>query len=288
VNAREALAYGSDRLRQLAGEAGIDTPELDAEVLLRHALGVSREALFAHPERALTAADWAAYQALLARRAAGEPVAYITGHREFMGLDFLVDRHVLIPRPETELLVERALACIQGEGERQVAVDAGTGSGAIAVSLARARPRLRVYATDTSAAALELARANAERLLGPGQAQVICLLGDLLQPVPVEVDLVAANLPYVPTPELNALPRPVRVYEPLQALDGGPDGLDPYRRLLRQVPAYLKAGGVLLMECDPRQAPTLRALAEQALPEATVSIHRDLAGRDRLVEVRRP
>jgi release factor glutamine methyltransferase len=161
----------------------------------------------------------------------------------------------------------------------------GTGSGAIAISLAAARPALVVLATDVSPAALAVARANARRLLGARQRRVRFLEGSLLEPVDEQVDIIAANLPYVPSAEMPALPVSVRGFEPAQALDGGRDGLDGYRALLHQAAAKLKPGGALLMECDPRQAPALAALAAAAFPQAHVAVQRDLAGRDRVLEV---
>ncbi len=281
---RDALATGRDILSATGSAVRDETPALDAEVLLRHVLGITRSQLFAGPERLLTDAEWRRYRRVVGRRAKGEPVAYLSGRREFMGLEFRVDRRVLIPRPETELLVERALAHIGGDGAGQRLIDVGTGSGAIAISLAVARPALTVVATDVSPAALAVARANARRLLGTRQRRLRFLEGSLLEPVDGQVDVIAANLPYVPSAEVPALPVSVRVFEPALALDGGSDGLDGYRALLRQAPAKLKRGGALLMECDPRQAPALAALAEAAFPMAHVEVWRDLAGRDRVVE----
>jgi release factor glutamine methyltransferase len=285
MTVRDALAQGRDLLAAPRSAARDETPALDADVLLRHVLGISRAALLTNPERPLREAEWRRYRRLLRRRASGEPVAYLTGRREFMGLEFRVNRHVLIPRPETELLVERALAHVGGDGAGQRAIDVGTGSGAIAISLAVARPALEALATDVSPAALAVARANARRLLGTRQRRLRFLEGSLLEPVDGQVDVIAANLPYVPSAEVPALPVSVRAFEPVLALDGGADGLDGYRALLRQAPAKLKPGGALLMECDPRQAPALARLAQAAFPQATVDVQRDLAGRERVVEV---
>ena len=281
---RDALASGRNILTAPASVVRDETPALDAEVLLRHVLGVSRAALFAAPERPLAEQEWQRYRRLLRRRANGEPVAYLTGRREFMGLEFRVHRHVLIPRPATELLVERALAHLAVDGAGRRVVDVGTGSGAVAISLAAARPALQVVAVDVSPAALAVARANARRVLGPRQQRVRFRAGDLLAPVDGHADVIVANLPYVPASELTTLPAPVRDFEPALALDGGPDGLDLYRTLLRQAPAKLKPGGALLMECDPRQAATLARLAQEAFTRARVDVRRDLSGKDRLVE----
>jgi release factor glutamine methyltransferase len=285
---REALEAGRRALAGAGSAVRDETPALDAEVLLRCVLGAARAELFTYPERPLTAEAWGAYHALLARRRAGEPVAYLTGRREFMGLDFLVDGRVLIPRPETETLVERALERLRaagGPGAAPVAADPGTGSGAIAVSLAAHLPGLRVYATDVSAAALEVARTNAARLLGPERTRVTFRRAALLDGTDEALQVIAANLPYVPTSALPGLPPTVRRFEPWFALDGGADGLDCYRALLPQARARLVAGGTLLMECDPAQAAALQRLALAAFPRASGTIVHDLGGRARVVEV---
>ena len=304
----DALVRGRAVLSRADSAVGGGTPGLDTEVLLRHVLGIDRAGLLAHPERVLTEAQRQRYRRLLRRRAAGEPVAYLTGRREFMGHSFVVDARVLVPRPETELLVERALAhlppvqaalapqgppkcnvqsgCGPANGAAPRVVDVGTGSGAIAVSLAAAWPAVRVVATDVSAEALAVARRNARRVLGPGWwRRVRFRHGSLLEPVRGPVDLIAANLPYVRSEEMAGLPVSVRRFEPALALDGGGDGLEAYRELLRQAPGKVRPGGVVLMECDPRQADELAALARAAHPGGTVTVRRDLAGRERVVEV---
>jgi release factor glutamine methyltransferase len=290
---RHALARATTALARAAVPS--DSPRLDAEVLLRHVLGVTRAALYASPEHPLSAAQAAAYRALLRRRAAGEPVAYLTGHREFMGLDFAVDARVLVPRPETETLVERVLALLaappRGWPAAPLVADVGTGSGAIAVSVAALAPTARVVATDTSAGALAVARDNAARLLARytdrTAARVWLVRCHLLTAVRGPIHVVAANLPYIPTGAMGLLPVTVRDFEPRTALDGGGDGLDAYRVLLEQLPSRLAAGGRLLMECDPEQAPLLAALAARALPGATVTAVNDLRGAARVVDVRR-
>jgi release factor glutamine methyltransferase len=293
---RAALADRPD------GQAlALATPSLDAEVLLCFVLGIDRATLFAYPERRLAPAAWVRYRALLTRRAAGEPVAYLIGQREFMGLDFAVDRRVLIPRPETETLVERALAWLagrvgapgmasdgrHGQGWRWIA-DVGTGSGAIAVSLAALLPQSaawRIVATDRSSGALGLARANADRLLPAAvRLRMSFVHCSLLSAVRGPFDLVVANLPYIPTMELAQLPATVREYEPAPALDGGSDGLDLYRALLVDLGDKLRPGGAILLECDPRQVPALRAMVAKAAPAMETAVHRDLAGQVRVVE----
>lgn len=267
---------------------GTDTPELDCHVLLAHTTGLSRAALLAHPDRPLTLEQHTRFERAVLRRARGEPVAYVVGVKEFFGMAMSVDRRVLIPRPETETLVERALERIPTDESDWVVADVGTGSGAIALAIASRRPAARVYATDTSEEALAVARENASRVLGAGwEARLRLTPGPLLARVPESVDVVCANLPYIPTAALPSLPVSVREHEPWYALDGGPDGLDVYRALLAELPSRLSSRGALLMECDPHQADALLELALGALFGARGTIVRDLAGDARVVEVRR-
>lgn len=272
----QLLKKGTTALRA----AGIPSPRVDAEVLLSFVLGCDRLALYREPGREIAAAQVARFEELVARRAAGEPVAYLTGEKEFMGLRFTVTPAVLIPRPETELLVETAVSLLAGTAAPVVA-DVGTGSGAVAVSLAVILPAAQVMAVDVSAAALAVARENACR---HGVADRVAFYqGDLLVPFLAggkAFDLVAANLPYVPSGEMAGLPGPVR-YEPALALDGGPDGLALYRCLVPQAARVLRPGGHLLMEIDPRQSEAVLAL----LPALTWRARTvpDLTGRTRLV-----
>jgi release factor glutamine methyltransferase len=259
---------------------------MEAEVLLAYILGTSRAVLIAHPERPLTPAQLDRYQALVRRRAADYPLPYLIGRLEFYGLEFEVTPEVLIPRPETETLVELALA-----RRPRSAVDVGTGSGCIAVSLAVHLPEATIYATEISPAALAVARRNAER---HGVAERVRLLaGDLLSPCPGPVDLIVSNPPYVATGEWASLPASVRDYEPSLALDGGPDGLDVVRRLLAQAPAVLagplsaegRPGGALLIEIGAGQGEAAANLARTFFPQATLRVLPDLAGRDRVIEI---
>jgi release factor glutamine methyltransferase len=282
---REALNEARGRLRATE----ISSADLDAAVLLASVLGVDRAALYAHPERALTPEEQETFDALIARRLQGEPVAYLTGHKEFMGLDFLADRRALIPRPETELLVEMALAEARGRGAAALAdlrvADVGTGSGAIALSLAAHEPRLPlIYATDISAEALALAAENARRL--GVAARVRLLQGDLLEALPELVDLLLGNLPYIADEESTVLAPDVRDYEPHLALFGADDGLGHIRRLLASAPPRLKAGAVLLLEFGYDQRARLAEVIPSALPGAQVRFISDYAGWDRLVEIR--
>jgi release factor glutamine methyltransferase len=273
----ELLRVGRSQLRA----AGVGSPGLDAQVLLAEARGVGRTQVLAGLVEDVPAAARERFEALVARRVRREPLAYIVGWREFWGHRFAVNGHVLIPRPETELLVQRALELAGDAGG--VAVDVGTGSGCIAVSVALDAPRLRVYATDTSAEALRVARFNA-RTLGVTE-RVGCLPGSLLEPVPEPADMVLANLPYVPTADLAGLQEEVRNWEPRAALDGGVDGLDAIRALLTQLPGRVRPGGYCLLEMDPRQRDPLEDAARRTLPGVAVGFRRDLAGRLRLAEL---
>ncbi len=286
-----ALALADAWLRA----AGVgETPGLDAQVLLGHVTGASRASTLAYPERALTAEQAARYAGLVARRAAHEPVAYLVGHREFLGLDLLVDQRALIPRPETELLVEAALRDLAERLERvpqsapPVVADIGTGSGAIAVALAVREPRLpRLYATDLSPDALALAQENAER--HSVSERITFLLGDLLTPLPAPVDLLTANLPYV-APDDPDLPPSVSRYEPALALYGADDalgaGLGHIHHLLTQAPAWLRPGAALYLEFGFDQRAAIERLARAAFPDASLRVGADYAGWDRYVEIR--
>lgn len=271
----QCLAWAADQL-----SASSETPRLDAELLLAHALGWGRARLIAEGRQPLALGQLGGYRQLVARRAALEPVAYIVGHREFYGLDFAVDRRVLVPRPETELLVELALAFAGQTFERFRIVDVGTGSGCIAVALAVHLPEARVVAVDISPAALQVARRNVER---HGVAERVRLAeGDLLAPLDEPVDLLVSNPPYTIVSEID---EGVRRHEPGGALDGGPDGLAVYRRLLAQAPAKLRPGGSLLLEIGATQADAVTELARQHFPKASIRLYRDLAGLDRVVTI---
>lgn len=272
----DLLRCATARLRK----AGITTPRLDAEVLLRHALGVDRTRLFLRlPEPAYDKVT-STFNGFVQRRLAGKPVAYITGTREFMGLPFIVTPDVLIPRPETELLVEWALTTI---GDRPLrVVDVGTGSGAIALSVAALAPdtaRITVTATDVSAAALDIARRNRDRIAR--RHPVTFVQGSLAGPVEGSVDLLLANLPYL-TPAQIAGNADLDA-EPRIALDGGADGLDLVARLIDDLPRVLVPDGAAGFELDPDQCGRVRAQLAGRFPGHDVRTVRDLAGRERLV-----
>ncbi len=245
-------------------------------MLLAHILHTSRTWLLAHPEHPLDPNQLTDYQTAIALRASGYPLPYLTGHVEFYGLDFEVTPDVLIPRPETETLVELALA-----RRPATVIDVGTGSGCIAIALAVHLPQAIVYATDISRAALAVARRNAARHRVADRVHL--LAGDLLAPCAGPVDLVVSNPPYVAEGEFAALPHSVREHEPRLALDGGPDGLAVIRRLLAQAPAVLRPGGTLLIEIGANQGAAVAQLARRHFE--SVRIHPDLAGHDRVLEV---
>ena len=278
---------GETLLRMAAslGEVSIPDARLEAEALLAYALEISRTQVLARPERPLSPEEEAVVSEALRRRLSREPLAYITGHREFFGIDFKVNPSVLIPRPETETLVETALK-IANEfpgGPELSVVDVGTGSGAIAVCLALRLSSARIFAVDSSSAALNVARTNAET---HGVADRITFLeGDLLSHFSGGVDLITANLPYVRTGELSSLAPEVQ-QEPTEALDGGQDGLDLVRRMMQQAQHVISGDGVILLEMDHRQAESLRSMGESMFPGAEISILKDLAGLDRVFMLR--
>jgi len=270
-------------LAALRGRLGAasPTPALDAEVLVAHVLGASRSAIAAKPERPLAPEEMLALEALVRRRLEGEPVAYLMGRREFWSLELEVTPDVLVPRPETELVVERALAAIASR-ERPSVLDLGTGSGAIASAIARERPDADVTATDVSAAALAVAARNAARLALPN---LRLLEGSWFGPVSdSRFDLVASNPPYVAAgdPALAAL-----AHEPAGALVGGTEGLDALSAIAAAAREHLEPGGTLVLEHGAAQGPAVRALLESAGLVA-VGTRRDLAGHERVTEGKRP
>lgn len=280
----EALGHAVTWLRK----AGIlDSPELDAQVLLSHITGAPRASLLAFPERLITPEQAESYARLIRARSDRQPVAYLTGHREFMGLDLLVDPRVLIPRPETELLVEEALDQIAkrlAAGAIPIVADIGTGSGAIALSVVTHEPRLPyLYATDVSAEALAVAKENARRL--DIADRVIFLQSDLLERLPPSIDIVLANLPYVALKDVPLLPADVGQYEPGLALYGEGDGLGHLRRLFQQAPAHLAHGATLLLEFGYDQREAVEALALEAFPNCSLRSGRDYAGWDRYMVI---
>jgi len=292
----ELLRAGVERLRA----SGSETPRLDAELLLAYALGTDRTAIIAHPDMPVGDGEKATYGADLARREAGEPVAYIRGFKEFYGLAFSVDSRALIPRPETELIVElaerevmsRLAAAPRPAGTAPLRVaDVGTGSGTIAVALAASLRRkqslgdVEILGTDASAEALDLARENA---VGHGVADRVRFVEvDLIPPVvSFPFDVIVANLPYIPSGEVEVLPIAAS-FEPRLALDGGPDGLAFIARLVERLPDALAPAGVALLEVGSDQAEAVCSLAAGLRPGWQCTVEHDLAGQPRVVRLER-
>jgi release factor glutamine methyltransferase len=265
--------------------AGTDAARISAESLIFHVLGCDRAYLYAHPERELTAAEQSEYDGLIARRASGYPLQYLTGHQEFWKADFLVTPAVLIPRPETEHLVEAVLDLVRkfALGPRINLIDVGTGSGAIAITLARELPQAEVYALDISAEALEVARKNAERL----KASICFARSDVMGAITREenFDFVVSNPPYVGLNEADKVQDVVKHYEPPMAVFAGDDGLAMIRRLIPQAREALRPGGWLLMEIGYSQSAAVAALLAGWHNVHTIP---DLAGIPRVIAARKP
>jgi release factor glutamine methyltransferase len=283
MNLGELLSQTSMRLKS-------DWPQLDAQLILAHVLDRPRTWILAHPETPLSAPQLASVEEAVSRLDAGEPLPYILGHWEFFGLDLNVTPDVLIPRPETELLVEKAIAWLQGSLERRTIADVGTGSGAIAISLALQFPDARILATDISAAALEVAKRNAKKF--DVHHQIDFVECDLLPEKSEignrksEIDLLCANLPYIPTKTLHSLP--IYGREPSLALDGGEDGLDIYRRLFNIAPPWLAPRGQILLEIEATQGLQALSMAFDKFEESEIHLHQDMVGHDRLLEIQLP
>ena len=275
-------------LRSTAGRlaASVESPVVDAEVLVSHVLGWGRAELYARSDLAVPSRVIEDLEALVRRRCCGEPLQYLTGHQAFRHLDLAVGPGVLVPRPETEMVVEHALGRI-GSLTGPIVVDVGTGSGAIALAIAAERPDAVVWATEVSASALEWATRN---LAITGLGNVSLLMGDLLDPLPLSlqsgVDLVVANPPYLAAEQLGLTPPDVRDHEPLVALVSGPSGLEIPARVVWEAWAWLKPGGWLVMETWPGQVDALVSLL--AASYHTVAAHPDLTGSLRIAEGRRP
>jgi release factor glutamine methyltransferase len=277
VTIAEILHEGQSRLHK----AGFEDANLEAEVLLRHTLGIDRARLFSRLQEGIEGERERDFLGLIERRLMHEPVAYIAGHKEFYGIDLEVTPVALIPRPETELLVDEAL---RGTPKEPCTLaDIGTGCGAVAIALAMRLPRHTVFAIDSSEEALALASRNVERL-GLGD-RVRLLQGDLLDPLPMAVEVIAANLPYVKTGDWEKLPPEIRDHEPRQALDGGPDGTTTLERFLQAAPSRLRPGGCLVAEIGWDEGGRLTKVAEQCFPGAQIEVIKDFAGLDRVLRV---
>jgi release factor glutamine methyltransferase len=289
---REVLRQGIGRLRQ----ADVSSFTLAAELLLLHVTGRDRTWIYSHSEELLSPAEIATFFALVDRRCQGEPTQHLTGRQEFWGLEFEVTPDVLIPRPETEHVVEVALDRLavrelragrspKLSGESVAIVDIGTGSGCIAMALAKELPSAIIYASDISAAALGVARRNAERL---GFAARIRLLESHLFDafLPLKFDLVVSNLPYIGRREADSLPREVRDHEPELALYGGEEGYELFGALVAQAQSFLKPGGLLVMELGHDSLPAVQPLLETPA-WANIAVTNDLAGIPRVLSAER-
>ena len=264
-----------------------DTPALDASVLIAHIINKPRTWVMAHPGLTLTPEQQNQLDDLLVQLERGKPFPYVLGYWEFFGMELDVTPDVLIPRPETELLVEKAIAWLQGSNVRQTVADVGTGSGAIAVSIAVNIPDAHILATDISHAALAVAKGNACKFKVSHRIDFVQC--DVLPPHPDRLsteqhfDLICANLPYIPTGTLHGLP--VYGREPTLALDGGEDGLDLFRKLMKVAPEWLAPNGLILLELEATRGIQALNLAYDMFSQAEIHLHQDLTGRDRLLEI---
>ena len=274
-------------LKQITSQIESDWPELDAQIILAHVMERPRTWLLAHLETPLSPLQIDQAKEAVSQYQAGTPLPYIVGHWEFFGLDFNITKDVLIPRPETELLVEKAIAWLQASSERRTVADIGTGSGAIAVTIAMHLPDARILATDISREALKIAKRNAEKFHVHHKIDFLqCdILPQHTDPLPTEshFDLICANLPYIPTETLHTLP--IYGNEPTLALDGGADGLDLYRRLLQLAPQWLAPNGKILLEIEATQGIKAFSLAYDFFSDMNIQLHQDLAGHDRILEI---
>jgi release factor glutamine methyltransferase len=269
---RTAILHGSSVLKS----AGIDSHSLDSSLLLAHVLNISRSSLISKDNETLTDTVFTHFQSLIERRKNGECTAYILGKKEFMGLEFLVNQSVLVPRPDTEILAQTAIEQITQNGR---VLDLCTGSGAVAIAIKNKMSDIEVHASDISDDALDTAKKNAERLAGNS---ITFFKSDLFNSLPaVLYSLIACNPPYIPSGEIEKLPAEVRK-EPWLALDGGSSGLEIIERIIEKAPEFLVKKGILLMEADPRQMDKIKNLLEnRAFGEIT--IYNDLSGQQRVI-----
>ena len=276
MDIQSALAYGRSQLTLHS-----PTPQLDARLLLEHLLDVPHSYLIVHHDLLLTAEQQQLYEQLIARASQQEPIPYIIGHAPFFHFDLHVAPGVLIPRPETEQLVEMAVAWAKAH-KATSAIDVGTGSGCVAIGLAHLLPDVQVTAVDISPIALAIAQQNAARFT-PQRIQF--RQSDLLQAIADPTDLIVANLPYVTSGEWQSLADGVKLHEPALALDGGEDGLDLIRRLLQQATTRLRPGGAIFLEIGWQQGKTAQHAAQTCFPEAEITVLPDFAGHNRIVKI---
>lgn len=270
---KEALVWATKSLKKTS-----ESPSLDADVLLTHVIGESKAFLYGHPDSVIKAKEEDAFRALVKRRANQEPIAYLTGEKEFYGLPFQVNSDVLVPRPATEHLVDAVLD--EFNNHPVTVADIGTGSGAVAIALKSRAPKMHVIATDISKEAIDIAKGNAKQ----NDVTISFSRGDLTDPLKSNVDGIVANLPYLTTEEMA---NPSISHEPEGALLGGDDGLEVFRRFFPRAKKVLKPEGVIFLEIGAKQAEDIRELALKTFPDAGISVSKDLAGFDRVVTIRK-
>lgn len=282
MNVSEALAWATCYLEKKQ----IEDSRLEAEILLAHALGTKRARLYAYPDKTLLTSQLINFQTYIYRRSLHEPTAYIIGFQPFMSLDFFVDRSVLIPRPETELLVEAVIGlatCLptgRTRDPRPVTIaDIGTGSGCIAISLAKHLPNVEVVGIDSSPAAIEIAQKNAKHHGVKSRCRFV--VGNIFEKNVGTFDLIVSNPPYIPSSEIENLQPEVKDWEPREALDGGKDGLDHIRKIIAESPNHLNPGGFLLIEFGINQAGTIKQVAQKFFEK--IEVRKDLSGRERFL-----
>lgn len=264
---------------------GTESPRASAEVLLAHALGLRRIDLYLHFDQPLNEEELAPFRGMIKRRSKGEPVAYILGHKEFWSLDFKVNQEVLIPRPETECLVEAAIQCLRDakQGACPNVLELGTGSGAISIAMAYDYPDAKYFASDLSVAGVCLARENASLHLV--KSKIVFFAGRWFEAVKRPApgfDMILSNPPYIRDEDIDRLAREIRDYEPMQALGGGRDGLRDIRQIIDQAPSFLKSGGWLLIEIGYDQRMAVESMAAERGAYTSIAIKKDYGGQDRV------
>jgi release factor glutamine methyltransferase len=279
---REALNQAAQELER----QGMPSARLDAEILLSHFLETDRAGLYRTPERLLRSDQLGGFRQWITRRRQGEPVAYILNRKEFWALLLEVNDKVLVPRPDTEALVEEVLACCSSREDQGLRIlEIGTGSGAIAVALATELKSAWIVATDISGDALSVAARNADR--HGVQGKIAFVLGDTFAPLSGSFDIILSNPPYIPDSEFGRLPREIRQYEPPVALIGGREGTDLHRRLIEQGASHLRKGGFLVMEIGAGQRPCIEGMLRSSPDYEAVGFRKDYGGLDRVVRARR-
>ena len=263
-------------IKQFSGRLEIDQPGLEAEILLAFILGKNREWLMANLDQSISISKRKRLVRLINRRLRGEPIAYLIGQKEFYGLNFLITKDVLIPRPETELLVKEALKYL-GAGREKRVIDLGTGCGCLAITIAKYQPQVEVCASDISQKALLIAKKNAEK----HRVNIIFRKSDLFKNIPGKFDLIIGNLPYIKTREARSIAK--LLYHPLISLDGGRKGLELNRRLIKESRDYLKNKGRLMLEIAPEQLEPLKEDIKKTYPQAEIEIKKDLNKKDRVL-----